>query len=266
MTLISVVVAANDKNVLEQNLLASPDLSAVHSVHVEWGAKSSSVAYNCGINTTCGELLVFVHQDVYLPAGFFERVERAVRQLGKTDANWGVLSCYGRRVDGNPAGRMWSSGIGRVLGHAGPEPVEATVVDELLLIYRRSSGLRFDDNLPGFHCYAIDLVATAAKRQMRTYVADLPVVHNSQPVRCLDSSYVAAYRYMQRKWQSELPLDTLVVPITRTGWALRQKRLRMFLRRCATRTPYGYRRPDPSKIAQECGFSNEMVVNGEGTL
>lgn len=249
------ICAANRQDTLRENLLRSPIPRAEVDLHLEHDPPSSAVAYNRGLAATDGDIVLFVHQDVYLPAGFWARLRAGVETLAKRDQCWGVLSCIGRRADGSLAGRVWSSGLAQRLGSALDAPVEATAVDELLLVIRRDSGLRFDKNLPGFHCYAADLVATAAEQGMKTYVADMPVVHNSQPVRRLDDGYITAYRYMQRKWRHRLPLDTLIAPITRWGLPLYRVRLRLLKKRLFMSHTFGRRQPDPEAIAERCGFT-----------
>lgn len=258
------VAAVNDRAVLRTNLGASPDVRCGELVvHEELGHASAGAAYAPWLHTgSGGDVIIFVHQDVYLPAGFCLRLRAALSNLKDCDSRWGILSCLGRRRDGSLVGRAWSSGLGRALGSPLDGVSEVAAVDEMLLIVRRDIGLRFDERLPGFHCFAADLVATAAERGMKTYVADMPVVHNSQPVRRLDDGYIAAYRYMQRKWRHRLPLDTLIAPITRWGLPLYRARLRLMMKRLFSSHTFGRRESDPHAIAERCGFVDPVEDTG----
>jgi hypothetical protein len=60
---------------------------------------------------------------------------------------------------------------------------------------------------------------------------ELPVVHNNRPVGSLSGGYSDAYRYMRRKWQDRLPIQTTIcllsrnpLPLWREKWRARQYR------------------------------------------
>ena len=132
-------------------------------------------------------------------------------------------------------------------------PVAVETLDEMLLFLRVGSGLKFDEDLPGFHLYAADAIQIAKARGLRSYVIDTPVIHHSRAVVALDRSYRKAYRNLQRKWRLELPIPNLVCPITRSP-------LTLLLRDARIRSKHrGKPRPsepldDPSLIARRLGF------------
>ena len=93
---------------------------------------------------------------------------------------------------------------------------EVASIDEIVIVLNNRHGLRFDENLPGFHLYAADIVLQAREKGLKTYVFDAPVVHNSRHnPQVFDRHFFAAYRYMRRKWAWQIPLPTCTVPITR---------------------------------------------------
>lgn len=59
----------------------------------------------------------------------------------------------------------------------GPLPAEVESLDEQWLGVRLSRGVTFDPELPGFHCYGIDLSLTARELGLRTYAIDAFVWH-----------------------------------------------------------------------------------------
>src|SRR5690606_36920657 len=119
---------------------------------------SAGEAYNRGMDEANTELVAFVHQDVYLPGSWLERLACAVDKVSRIDPSWALLAPYGVLPDGRHVGCVWDSGIGRLLGSPPPEPVPVVSVDELAFVVRRSAGLRFDEALPGFHLYGTDIV------------------------------------------------------------------------------------------------------------
>lgn len=254
---IVIAAASNDDAVLRRDLLASPDVDA-EAVRVQRGYRSATQAYNDALDAEAGraDAVVFAHQDVYLPAGWLAGLDRALAAVEAQGRPWAVMGVHGVPASGASArvGRVWSSGLGRLVGDAPSEPCDVVAVDEVLIVVNASSGVRFDDGLPGYHLYGADVVTTALASGYRAVVADLPLVHNSRPVTTLDLSYGRAYAFMQAKWRSRLPIETCVVPVTRSGWPLLRYRLRRW-------RSWGRRRPagntavdDPSKLARELGL------------
>jgi hypothetical protein len=96
-------------------------------------------------------------------------------------------------------------------------PVPVQSLDELLIVLRRDSGLRFDDALPGWHLYGTDIVAAARAHGLGAYAPGLPCIHNDRYHGGLGPDFTECYRFMQRKWAASLPLTTPVSKITRSG-------------------------------------------------
>jgi hypothetical protein len=103
-----------------------------------------------------------------------------------------------------------------VLGEPFGHPVEASVLDELLLVLRRSSGLRFDEQLPAFHLYGADICLQAGAAGMNSYIIPAFCIHNSNGVRYLPRNYWQAYLYMRRKWWKSLPVNTCCCTLSRS--------------------------------------------------
>ena len=82
-------------NVLKTSLLDSPGISSANEVILQRGYASAASAYNAAIRKASSDLLVFVHQDVYLPEGWIETVKKAMDVLSVQDSNWGVMGVWG---------------------------------------------------------------------------------------------------------------------------------------------------------------------------
>jgi len=218
---VGIAAAVNDERILQNNLAASPILQDVTvPLLVERGHASAAMGYNHALDVADAEIVVFVHQDVYLPRGWKQRLELAVGALERTGKNWAVLGVIGLDLTGNIVGRSWSNGLQREVGGPVSSPVAVQSVDEIVIVLKKATGIHFDESLPGFHLYGTDIVQTAIAAGYEAYVFDGPVVHNSLPVRELGSSYRLAYRYMRCKWKAKLPILTPILPITRTEWPL----------------------------------------------
>ncbi len=182
---IAVIAASNNEDILKSSLLASPDLRSGVEIQVQRGAKSAGEAYNRGIAATTAEVMVFVHQDVYLPAGWMKRLESALEWLAQKDPDWGVAGLFGVERDGAGQGHIYSTGLKRVLGEKFDGAREVETLDEVMLILRRKTGLRFDEALPGFHMYGADICLQAAERGKRSYAISACCVHNTNGIGLL---------------------------------------------------------------------------------
>ena len=255
VTTIEIIAAVNDEDVLRSNLSASPCVAEGKvRLHAMRGFDSAGKAYNAGLERTTADLVVFAHQDVYLPREWEMNLLDAARWLDEHDPNWALLGCVGVDGDGRVVGRAWSSGLRKVVGRVPATPTAVESFDELVIVLRRDSGVRFDDGLPGFHLYGTDVVQSAKSMGRTAYVFGGAVVHNSVPVRAVDRDYRRAYRYVQRKCRDRLPIPTTVMPVTAGGWPLRREWLRRVRRRLLGRLPDAERHPMPEQLAQELGF------------
>lgn len=210
----AVAAAVNDRGILAACLARSPDI-AENGLELKTyeGYSSAASALNAGLDNSTAEIMIFAHQDVYLPRGWLQRLITQIDLLERSRPDWGVLGLFGRELSGAIVGRVWSSGLGREAGERDFPPTEAAALDELLLIVRRGSGLRFDEDLHGFHLYAADIITQGRVKGIPSFIIEAPVVHNSRPVRTLSGAYSKAYGVMQRKWRKHLPVMTLICDI-----------------------------------------------------
>lgn len=214
----SLVVAVSDEAVLQTTLLASPAIDSRCQVIRKSGFDCAGSAYNSGLSEATSQIVVFAHQDVYLPEGWTASLARALQTLATSDTNWGVLGVFGvsHGVESKMRGHCYSTGLKRVLGAPFYSPIEARVLDELLLIVRRSSGLKFDDRLPAFHLYGADVCLQASAKGLKSYIIPAFCIHNSNGVRYLPLKYWQAYLYMRRKWWNSLPVLTCCSTISKS--------------------------------------------------
>jgi glycosyltransferase involved in cell wall biosynthesis len=254
----AVVAAVNDEECLANNLAASP-MIAENGVPliVKRGYKAAALAYNDGLDCADADIVIFAHQDVYFPRGWEKKLYTAVQTLEQRGEKWGVLGVVGTDKTGSLVGGAWSNGLQLKIESEFSSPAPSISIDEIVLILRKDGGLRFDDDLPAFHLYGTDIALSAIKAGLGAYVFDAPVVHNSIWIGRLGPSYYAAYRYMQRKWKDELPVYTLILPITKFCWPLLRNwcsEKKNWVVRQFRPMPPRIRYPDPAGKAQECGY------------
>ena len=211
----TLVVAVNQEDVFEKNLLTSPDVDNHCQVIRKLGYSNAASAYNSGIAEAENEIVVFAHQDVYLPQGWLNCLKKSLEQLDRLDPKWGVLGVFGVVNPSGCAGHVYSTGLHRTLGASFERPIECRTLDEMLLIIRRSSGLRFDQQLPGFHLYGSDICLEACDRSLSSYVIPAFCIHNSNGMVRLPWAFWKAYLYLRRKWSKRLPISTSCTEITK---------------------------------------------------
>jgi len=259
---LSVVAAISSDATLGANLLMSPDVQAQRISVIETrGSATAGAAYVHGLQGIDSGVVAFIHQDVYLPAGWMDQLEPQLARLSELDPNWAVAGVWGVCPDGQCAGRVWCSGGGQEHRGLGGGPHVAASIDEIVILLNMKHGLRFDEALPGFHLYATDIVQQARAWGLKSYIIEAPVIHNSrrnpQP---LDRHYFEAYRYMQRKWRDALPLKTAVVDVTRFGWPLWRQWAKNEVRRIRGKVRPAPHRADPRAIAVELGYEPSQSV------
>jgi hypothetical protein len=254
---IAVVSPSNSEQILARDLAASPAIRDGLPFFVERGHASAGLALNAGFDRTRADVVVFAHQDVYLPAGWEQRLCDQIARLAALHPSWGVLGVAGMDHTGSWVGHAYSSGLGREFGGALAEPIPVVSVDELLIVVRRETGLRFDAELPGYHLYGTDIVQTALERGFGAFIVDAPVVHNSQPKLGHFLAYAGSYRYMQRKWRHRLPIATTVIPITRSRASLARMLVRATANLGLGRDPGGLPHPDPRALAASLGYESQ---------
>jgi hypothetical protein len=225
-TPITFVVAVNAREVLEKNLLASPCLreSSRNQILLQEGFPSASKCYNDAIDRSENDLVVFLHQDVILPQSWLRQLDQALTWLEKNDPNWGVIGCYGETLNDGGRGHVYSSGRG-ILGKPFEQPVPVQTLDEIVLIFRKSSGLRFDESLPHFHLYGADICLRALTMGRTSYAISAFCIHNTTQALVLPPKFYESCRYMRRTWENNLPIQTTCVRITRFNIPVYVKRL-----------------------------------------
>ena len=131
------------------------------------------------------------------------------------------------------------------------KPTCVQTLDEIVLIVRKSSGLRFDEALGGYHFYGADICMQASERGMRSYAIPAFCVHNTQMPMVLPSDYYQCYWGFKRKWRNRLPVYTSCIAVTNYDRELRVRRLReAYIAHVAKRRPEPTRLTDASSVIE----------------
>lgn len=173
---VSIVTCVSDfeaynLNIMDGVYVPKPQLIPVDNTD---NSMSAPQALNIGIERAVHEIIVCCHQDVRFPAGWVDALYRQMVEVH--DNNFGVLGTFGVDMGGQYAGNVKDPHNNPKLGNL---PCLAQSLDEHCLIIRKSSGLRFDEDLGGFHMYGADICIEAMFRGMKNYVIDAQLEHLS---------------------------------------------------------------------------------------
>jgi glycosyltransferase involved in cell wall biosynthesis len=247
---IAFIAAVNDASVFSENLQQSPDVASYVIYPIE-GYSSAGMAYNAALDSSTEDILIFLHQDIYLPPGWMNQVLSQIKSLNRSDPNWAVLGVVGVDLEGRVVGRVYSSGLRRIVGRKLERPVQVQTLDEIVLILRRDTNVRFDPDLPGFHLYGSDLCQTALADGYSCYVIDAFCVHNSNGIRMLPVCFWEAYRYLAQKWAGRCPISTPCTKVSPRFVIQLRQRWADLRRHLLRRTQPGKRVVDPVKLYLE---------------
>jgi hypothetical protein len=226
----TIVAAVNDITVLQKNLYLSPGIKndSSNQIIIKHNYRAASLAYNEAIEESKNDIILFVHQDVYFPETWFPSFINALSYFENEKINWGVLGCFGIREECNKGiayGKVYSNGwgaIGREI--IKPEPVQT--LDEIVLVIKKSSGLRFDPTLPHFHMYGADICMSAKDRGMTSYVLPAFCIHNTNQIVSLTSEFYECYRHIKKRWKKNLPIHTPCIRISRFNEEIYERKIR----------------------------------------
>ncbi len=252
----TVACASNNDAILKANLARSPMFTADASLHLERNAPSAAIAYNNALDATTAPIVVFAHHDVYLPKGWETTLAARLAEVAAVDPDWALFGAFGVGLDAAHIGPVWSSSIGLIVGRVPMAPTRVQSFDELLIVIRRDSGLRFDETAPGWHMYGTDIVQTARARGLHAYAGALPTIHNDRYHEALRDDFVECYQFMRRKWRADLPLRTPIIKISRSG-------LHLYRNRWSDYSSADFRANmavgldhSPERLAELCGWSD----------
>jgi hypothetical protein len=208
MARLGFIVATNNDEILEKNLLNSKVIrDRKYPVTIQRGYHNIGKAYNEGMAKTDAEILVCLHQDVFLPDDWENKMLAALSTLERS--NWGVLGAAGVRLV-----RRETVYLGHVLDrgrkYGSPEnlPVVVDTLDELLLVVRNDRRLLFDERIPTAHFYGADICLQSSGRGLRCFAISAYCHHNSIGSNHESPEFKMAAQYMQKKWRRRLPFAT----------------------------------------------------------
>lgn len=206
---------------------------------------------NHGLEQLDTDWVVCVHQDVLFPDDFWRRFSAALAGLDADVALAGLVGC---EKSGRYRGHIFDPN-----GHCyWPSlPHRVLTLDEVLIAVRRSSGLRFCEEVPGFHCYGADLCLEADRRGLGVVAIDAPLLHLSTGK--VDVHYERASQWLMDKWGAQhgfvLPTPAMLLQDEARAGAVRRF-LQRWRRRGSRLKRNSNRCPEAACAVRALGASN----------
>jgi len=182
---VSFVTCVNDREVYSNHILkylGDYDMIAI------FNPPSAAKGLNEGIRKAKNDLVVCLHQDVFLPEGFAERLLTEIEKFPKW-IKWGALGLAGCGLQGErllASISCWSPPHKeRDYRQHYHEPIPAQTQDCLCKILERRNGIWFDEGFTGFHMYGEDFCLQAIDRGLGVYVIFNLAFHDSKNINVL---------------------------------------------------------------------------------
>ena len=138
--------------------------------------QSLAAAINYGIELAQHELVIVVHEDIFFPSGWQSIFERALSELERLNPAWCLLGLAGERADGSTAGAIYEPQ--RSFNHWNGNFFEEVLnIESQVMIFRKDSGLRADQNIPSIHHIGRDLSMNVESQEGRTFLLNAPCIH-----------------------------------------------------------------------------------------
>jgi 2-polyprenyl-3-methyl-5-hydroxy-6-metoxy-1,4-benzoquinol methylase len=171
-------------------------------------AFSCPSALNYGLDKAKGEIIVFCHQDLIFPSFWIKKLCSQIDMVEKSCKKWGVLGLAGHAFNGAYSGHVIDK-----WGHfySSPLPMEVQSLDELCLVIRRKSGLKFDEDIGGFHFYAADMCLESLYKGLINFAIDACVKHLGKGER--DDDFYLMQKRLSDKWRRRIaPIKVIQTP------------------------------------------------------
>jgi hypothetical protein len=218
MNEITFIVTTNNERILNDNLLICPDLFNSYELVIIRNSNNLTKSIQEQIDKSKNNIVCLLHHDIRFLFSFESQMIRALKQLKEIDPDWALAGVAGVKenlVVGHIVDRHY------VLGSAIENPIEVDNLDEVLIFFNKSSGLRLDEKITTHHLWATDLCLQAKERNLKCYIVESLIHHNSKNGFMLDPSYYQQAIYIKKKWEKYLPFKNTCMEFKKESfWSL----------------------------------------------
>mgnify|MGYP003393651046 CR=1 FL=1 len=199
----------NDFKVLGNTLLRSP---IGGELRIAVDAKSASEGLNKLIKDSDADVLVLIHQDVFLPDGWEDRLISIIEKL---DDDWGLLGVWGARIENGgfqSIGNIADTRLNNPHVWYGELPTDnVETLDEMCLVINMKSGFLFDEKMIGWDLYGAYACLKMKEIGRKVFVVDNLAIHNTR--RSLDWKpnmvYLSIFEWLKSRFPDNIVLSTV---------------------------------------------------------
>lgn len=211
----TVVVPTTDEHQLRVNVEASAGLREVGARIVSYrGARHPAEALAGSLPHVDTDWVLFVHQDVYFPAGFGERLNALLAAIPAEERARTLIGFIGLAAARDGSGTAPAGFVIDRLHRADHAAADTGVsIDEVAVLVSRDTVHRMDPAL-GWHLWATDLcLQSICQHQVFPRLVRLPLFHNSRTGWTLPPAFVRSAHVLAAKWNGAAggfgPIPTL---------------------------------------------------------
>lgn len=165
---------------------------------------SAAQALNIGLKKAQSEKVVACHQDIIFYKSWVNTLFERIYEIEKKDKHWGIIGTAGITKKENTVGVVRDiRGKCQWRGNTEANVYPVQTLDEHCIIFRKGTGLLFDEDFDGFHIYSIDLCLQALSIGLKNYGIVCPLSHISGSFSMLTGKTVFS-KYLgllNRKWK-----------------------------------------------------------------
>lgn len=204
---VSVVIVYNDDNKLQQALTWLEKQSIHNDIEIitldnkDNKFQSAAQALNYGARLSRGEIIVFIHQDVYL--WDLSSIERIYDYLLINDS---IVGAAGVKGDSPTITDIFESRNKLRRGNlTNGKAIEVDTLDECLIAMRRTkyAELQFDEHTcNSWHCYAVDICLENKLKGGKNVVLPLEICHDSLG-QTTQINYIHTIKNLIRKYRKK---------------------------------------------------------------
>lgn len=225
--MISIIICSSKPSFLEElkkNIQRTIGIIfEIISIDNSGNSYSISEAYNIGIDKARFEFLLFLHEDIFFHS---DNWGKCVVDLFLKSKDIGLIGVAGAKFKTrapslwtNVSRNNWVMYLNQRLPDgsitlnssewtSGQKIDEVKVIDGVFMATRKNINFRFDEKMPGFHCYDTYLSMIVSISGLRTVVTNQVLIEHFSNGK-QDKEWVKAASYFHQKYKQHLPLGNL---------------------------------------------------------
>lgn len=205
---VHIICPVNDEEVYHNVMLASLQHNRYASLTKVVGARSAAQAFNENVvKHPPGDITVLVHQDVFFPPHWTDRMEAIFDNIPFGVA--GCVGCGGQQIYAD----VYASPTAYLDFNIDKLPAKVDSLDELVLVFPSNTAIRLDEDL-GWHMYGADACVKAKKLGQDALVIKNRLVHYSKRTEFDPNFYHSAEIF---KAKNPGPIKTTIITIWDDG-------------------------------------------------